>query len=287
MSRKLSLKEAHPKQDPQTQPSPYELVDSHAHLSFEKLGAYGPATAEALKRAKGQGVAACLDIILHEKLLPQALAFSGGNPHLYHAFGVHPSNIEEGTATIKSSAELTGILRSSDKIIALGETGLDYFRGSQQKSQQIQSFHHHCEAAITSKVPVIIHMRAATQDTYHVVKEMVSRSSNFKAVMHCFSEDQATAKLFLDLGLFISFSGNVTFKNASDLKESAQYVPLDRLLVETDCPYLAPHPFRGKVNEPALTYYTAQYIANLKGVSLAQVANCSTANFKNLFKVSW
>jgi TatD DNase family protein len=202
--------------------------------------------------------------------------------------GVHPD--EEGVRE-PSFAELTE-KASRVKVIGIGETGLDYYRiGDKELSEmewQRHRFRTHIKVAQECKKPLVIHTRSASDDTIRILKEEGEDGSSKSAggVFHCFTETKEVATAALDLGFYISLSGIVTFKNAVELKEIAKWVPLDRLLIETDSPYLAPAPFRGKTNSPALVTYVAQHIAELRGISLETVAQQSTANFLNLFKLA-
>jgi len=170
------------------------------------------------------------------------------------------------------------------KVIAIGETGLDYFRSEGDLEWQRQRFRTHIAAARQTQKPLIIHMREATQDTLRILQE--EHADSIGGVMHCFTEDWATAKAALDLNFYISFSGIVTFKSATLLQEAAKHVPLDRMLVETDSPYLAPVPFRGKSNQPAYVRHVAEFIAQLRNTSLEEIAAATSKNFFRLFKTA-
>jgi TatD DNase family protein len=195
------------------------------------------------------------------------------------AVGVHPDT--EGEAIEPSEAILLE-LAQHPKVIAIGETGLDYYRLDGDLEWQRERFRVHVRAAKKCNKPLIIHTRSAADDTLHILRE--EGADAVGGVFHCFTESQEVANAALDLGFYISFSGIVTFKNAVQLKEVAQRVPLDRILVETDAPYLAPVPFRGKLNHPALVRHVAQSVADLRGLPFAAFAEASTENFHRLFR---
>jgi TatD DNase family protein len=209
---------------------------------------------------------------------PQVLALAENNANFYASVGVHPDyeNIQE-----PSVDELLG-LANHPKIIAIGETGLDYFRLTGDLEWQRSRFRTHIRAAIACGKPLVIHTRNSAADTLRIMRE--ENAQLVGGVMHCFTETLEVAEQAMALGFYISFSGIVTFKNALTIKEVAKQVPLNRLLVETDSPYLAPMPFRGKTNQPSYVKYVAEEIAKLRGISFEEVANASTENFFRLFK---
>ena len=198
--------------------------------------------------------------------------------NFYASVGVHPDyeNIEEPTV------EQLVTLARHPKIVAIGETGLDYFRLTGDLEWQRERFRTHIRAAILADKPLIIHTRSAAEDTLRIMQE--EGAERVGGVMHCFTERLEVALAAIEMGFYISFSGIVTFKNATQLKEVAKAIPLDKMLVETDSPYLAPMPFRGKTNQPAYVKYVAQEIANLRGISLDAVMQATTQNFFTLFK---
>lgn len=199
-------------------------------------------------------------------------------PTVYGSSGLHPNEEVEQEPTVEQLITLA----NHDKIIAVGETGLDYYRSEGELEWQRQRFRTHIHAAKKINKPLIVHTRNASADTIRIMQE--EGANDVRGIMHCFTESWEVAKAALDLGFYISFSGIVTFANAKDLNEIAKKVPLDRLLVETDCPYLAPVPFRGKPNQPAYTYYVAQHLAKLLQVPFDRFAEQTTANFFELFK---
>jgi TatD DNase family protein len=195
--------------------------------------------------------------------------------------GVHPLNLDEAY-----QLETLQQLAADSQVVALGETGLDYFyqKDAPLLALQQQSFRQHIQVARQLRKPVIVHTRDARNDTLAILRD--EQAQDCRGVLHCFTEDIDTARVLLDLGFYISFSGIVTFRNADALREVARFVPLDRLLVETDSPYLAPVPYRGKENQPAYVREVAQYLSVLKGVSLAEIAEVTTDNFCSLFGVN-
>jgi TatD DNase family protein len=228
--------------------------------------------------AAQHGVGHMLCVAVNLEDFPAMLSLVRGQPNLFASVGVHP-NEQHGE---EPSSQQLVMLAQDPKVIAIGETGLDYFRSQGDLGWQRKRFRTHIAAAITSAKPLIIHCRDAKEDTLRILKEECAERVG--GVMHCFTEDWETAKQALDLNFYISFSGIVTFKSAETIRDVARRVPLDRLLVETDAPYLAPVPFRGKTNQPAYVRHVAQHIADLRGISLDEVAQSSTQNFFSLFK---
>lgn len=256
------------------------LVDSHCHLdSLDYQTLHGDLDS-VLVKARERDVKFMLAVAT---TLPGYRAMAemiGDRPEVAFSCGVHPLNIEEGY-----DFDELHTLAADPRVVAMGETGLDYFyqkEAAQLKLQQ-DSFRHHIHVGRELNKPVIVHTRDARQDTLDILHE--EKAGDCGGVLHCFTEDRATAEVLLDLGFYISFSGIVTFRNAEQLREAARYVPLDRLLIETDSPYLAPVPHRGKENQPAYVRDVAEYLAVLKGVSLETLAEATTANFSKLFHV--
>lgn len=251
------------------------LVDSHCHLNFPELAANLPAIKQSMQD-NGVGHALCISVTLPD--FPQVLALAETNDNFYASVGVHPDyeNIEE-----PSVATLVA-LANHPKVVAIGETGLDYFRLTGDLEWQRTRFRHHIRAAIECGKPLIIHTRASAEDTIRIMTE--ENAQQVGGVMHCFTENLEVALQAIALGFYISFSGIVTFKNALTIKEVAQSVPLDRILVETDSPYLAPVPYRGKINQPGYVKHVAEEIAKLRGISFEEVSVATTQNFFRLFK---
>lgn len=252
-----------------------QLVDSHCHINFDELQKRLP---DVLSNARLNDVAYMLCVSVNLEDFPQVFALAKEHSHIFASVGVHPcyEDVQE-----PSAQELVEIAQD-DKIIAIGETGLDYFRTEDQDMEwQRDRFKRHISAAKTVNKPLIIHTRAAADDTMRILKE--EGADTCQGVMHCFAEDWDVAKKALDLGFYISFSGIVTFKSATNVQEVARKCPADRILVETDSPYLAPVPLRGKMNEPANVRHTAQFVADLRGITLENLAEFTTENFFTLF----
>jgi len=251
------------------------LVDSHCHLNFPELFE-NLATIKQSMQDNHVGHALCISVTLPD--FPQVLALAEANNHFYASVGVHPDyeNIQEPTVD-----ELIA-LANHPKVIGIGETGLDYFRLTGDLEWQRNRFRTHIRAAIACGKPLIIHTRNASEDTLRIMRE--ENAQQIGGVMHCFTESLDVAKQAIDLGFYISFSGIVTFKNALSIKEVAKNIPLDKMLIETDSPYLAPMPHRGKTNQPSYVKFVAQEIAALRGVTFDEVAAATTNNFFKLFQ---
>lgn len=253
------------------------FVDSHCHLDFPELAATLPAVLAAMA-ANDVTHALCISVNL--PAMPAVVKLAHDHANLYATVGVHP-DVED---TPEPSAEELVNLAAQAKVVAIGETGLDYYRLSGDLSWQRARFRRHIRAARDCGKPLVIHTRAAAEDTLAIMRE--ERAAEAGGVMHCFTESWEVALAALDLGFHISFSGIVTFKNARALKGVACRVPLERMLVETDAPYLAPVPFRGKTNQPAYVRYVAEEIARLRGITVDEIAAATSANFFRLFGVS-
>ncbi|MDO9068670.1 MAG: TatD family hydrolase, partial [Deltaproteobacteria bacterium] len=209
----------------------------------------------------------------------EVIGLSETYPHLYASVGVHPDYEDEEVPSVEKLAELA----DHPKVIAIGETGLDYFRLKGDLEWQRERFRNHIRAARLCGKPLIIHTREAAADTLRIMEE--EGAASVGGVMHCFTESMEVAERSIALGFYISFSGIVTFKNAIQVHEVAEKIPLDRVLVETDSPYLAPAPFRGKTNQPAYVKHVAAEVARLRGISEEELADATTRNFMRLFKV--
>lgn len=251
------------------------LVDSHCHLNFPELSENIQSVREQMQDAQ-VGHALCVSVTLDK--FPEVLALATEFDNFYASVGVHPDYEDIDEPTVSQLVSLA----AHPKIVAIGETGLDYFRLTGDLEWQRERFRKHIRAAIQAQKPLIIHTRSAAEDTLRIMAE--EGADQIGGVMHCFTENLQVAHAAIEMGFYISFSGIVTFKNATQIKEVAQSIPLDKILVETDSPYLAPVPFRGKTNQPAYVQHVAQEIANLRGVSYAQVAEATTHNFFQLFK---
>jgi len=253
-----------------------QIVDSHCHIDRVDLEAFGGSVESMLSHAKelsvNQFLCVCIDLEHFDQVHSLALQHS----NIYASVGVHPTEITSKEPSVEKLLELS----SSERVIAIGETGLDYFRVKKDEADwQRDRFRRHIRASNKSEKPLIIHMRESKEDIIDILQKENAQSG----VMHCFAEDWETAKAALDLGFYISFSGILTFNNANDLREIAKKVPADRLLVETDSPYLTPAPYRGKPNSPAYTYYVAEKLAEVRNTSIDEIAEVTTTNFKNLF----
>lgn len=252
------------------------LVDSHCHLDFPEFAAELDAV---VARAGAAGVGAMLTISTHLSRFERVLAIAERFDNVYCTVGVHPHEAaNEGTMTVEALTRLA----DHPKVVGFGETGLDYYYEHSSREAQKRSFRVHLAAARAAGLPVIVHTRDADEDTARMLAAEHAVGP-FKGVIHCFSSTLALARQAVGLGLYISFSGIVTFKKADALRQVAAAVPLERLLVETDAPFLAPGPKRGKRNEPAFVVHTAAEIARVRGIGEAAVAEATTANFFRLF----
>ena len=252
------------------------LVDSHCHLNFPELAAKVD-DALALMRENRVTHALCVSVTLEE--FPQVRALAERYPHLYGSVGVHPDYPD---VPVVKEDEIVA-LANHPKIVAIGETGLDYYRIKDDCEWQRERFRTHIRAARRCGKPLIIHTRSAAADTLRIMREEGAGEAG--GVMHCFTESWEVAQGAMDLGFYISFSGIITFKNAVALREVVRQVPLERMLIETDSPYLAPVPFRGKTNEPGLVKYVAEEISRLRGVAVERIATATSDNFFKLFNI--
>jgi TatD DNase family protein len=250
------------------------LVDSHCHLDFPELSENLPQLLQ-LMQDNDVGCAVCIGVNLEN--LPRVLALADTYPHIFASVGVHP---EPADVREPSVAELVQ-LAAHPKVIAIGETGLDYYWHKDAPEWQRERFRTHIRAARTTGKPLVIHTRDSAADTLRLMQE--EAAGEVGGIMHCFTESWEIAEMALELGFYISFSGIVTFKNAQAIKEVARRVPLERLLVETDSPYLAPAPYRGKTNQPGYVKHVAEEIARLRGLSYEEIVAATTGNFFRLF----
>ncbi|MBR8656327.1 TatD family hydrolase [Achromobacter sp. Marseille-Q0513] len=250
-------------------------VDSHCHLNFPELAADLPAI---LERMAANQVTHALVVSVNMPEWPGLMALVEPHAHLWASVGVHPDYEDTPDPSVEELARLS----AHPRVVAIGETGLDYYRLSEPLDWQRERFRRHIRAARETGLPLIVHTRASAEDTVRVLRE--ENASEVGGVMHCFTENWEVAQAALDQNFYISLSGIVTFKNAQIVHEVAAKVPLDRLLIETDSPYLAPVPYRGKLNDPSKVIHVAEKIADLRGITVAEVARASTDNFFNLFK---
>lgn len=252
------------------------FIDSHCHLSFPELAGDIDGV---LARMAAAGVEGALTVCVTLEEFPAVAELADGHPNMWASVGVHPDYRDGREPTVAELAKLS----RHPKVVAIGETGLDYYRLKEPLDWQRERFRVHIRAAREAGLPLIIHTRAAADDTLRIMRE--ERADEAGGVMHCFTETRDVAMAALDLGFHISFSGIVTFKNAADLREVARAVPMERLLIETDAPYLAPVPHRGRTNEPAYVVHVAQAIAALKRVDPDRIGTETAASFRRLFKV--
>lgn len=251
------------------------LVDSHCHLNFEPLNA---GLEDVLQHARDNGVGHMLCVSVTLETFPEVRALAHNHSNLFASVGVHPNEREGREPSVE---DLTSLANDA-RVVAIGETGLDYYRSQGDMAWQQERFRRHIRAAKISGKPLIIHTREAAADTLRIMREEQAR--DIGGVMHCFTESWEVARAALDLNFHISFSGIVTFRNAEALREVAKLVPQDRLLIETDAPYLAPVPFRGKTNEPAFVKHVAECLAALRAASFEDIAAHTTRNFFGLFR---
>lgn len=251
------------------------FVDSHCHIDFPDLAAQGEALFERMAAAQVTH-AMCIGVSFEN--LPRVMGTAQAHDNIFASVGVHPENTDCEEATVD---KLLGFARHP-KVVAIGETGLDYYWHKDKPEWQRERFRAHIRAATACDKPLVIHTRDAAEDTLRIMRE--ERADVPRGVMHCFTETQAVADAALEMGFYISFSGIVTFKNATTIKDVARTVPLERMLIETDSPYLAPVPYRGKQNEPSYVPHVAVEIARLRGISVEEVAEATTRNFFSLFK---
>ncbi|MDW8847516.1 metal-dependent hydrolase [Erwinia sp. P7711] len=254
------------------------LVDSHCHLDGLNYETLHQDVSDVLAKAAARDVKFMLAVATTLPGYKAMTTLIGDRPNVAYSCGVHPLNQAEPY----DFAELRQ-LAADERVVAMGETGLDYHYQPETRAQQQLSFREHIRIGRDLNKPVIVHTRDARDDTLAILKE--EKVEGCGGVLHCFTEDRETAEKLLDMGFYISFSGIVTFRNAETIREAARYVPLDRMLVETDSPYLAPVPYRGKENQPAYTRDVAEYMAVVKGVTIEQMAEATTQNFSDLFHV--
>lgn len=253
------------------------LFDTHAHLNAEQ---YEEDLEVVIERAQAEGVSNIVVVGFDKPTITKAIQLADSYAFIYAAVGWHPVDAidmtEEDLAWLEE-------LAAHPKVVALGEMGLDYHWDKSPKDIQKEVFRKQIALAKRVKLPIIIHNREATQDIVNILKE--EGAEEVGGIMHCFSGSEETAKECMEMNFYISFGGPVTFKNAKNVKEVATQIPLDRLLVETDCPYLTPHPYRGKRNEPGYVKLVAEQIAELKNLSFEEIAKITTKNAKKLFGI--
>ena len=253
-----------------------QIIDSHCHIDRVDLDAFGGSIESMLDHARNLSVDKFLCVCIDLEHFDDVHTLSKSYPNIYCSVGVHPTETNCKDPSIEELLEYA----KSNRVIAIGETGLDYFHVRKDEADwQRDRFRRHIAASNQSGKPMIIHMRDSKEDTI----EILSREKAQKGVMHCFAEDLETAEAAIDLGFYISFSGIVTFKSAQDLREVAKQIPTERILIETDSPYLTPVPYRGKPNSPAYTYYVAEKLAEIRNTTIGEIAKVTTQNFNQLF----
>lgn len=253
------------------------LVDSHCHLDRIDLSPYGGDLAAAVAAAGERGVGQMLCIGIDRGNAPTVIGIAERFDNIWASVGVHPLDLSDAVEPVEELLEWA----HHPKVVAIGETGLDYHYSQDSAEAQRESFHNHLKASAACGKPTVVHTREAREDTLALIRE--AADPEVAGVLHCFTESWEMARSALDLGFYISFSGIITFKNAAELREVVKQVPMERLLVETDSPYLAPVPYRGKKNEPKYVPEVAACVAELKGLTPEAVAEITTANFERLF----
>lgn len=260
------------------------LVDSHCHIDGEQ---FDEDRDEAVQRARDAGVAAMLNIGTgdpHSDDFRRAVVVAEKYDNVYASVGVHPHDAK--LYDDKAEEHLISLVRSSKKVIAWGEIGLDYYYDHSPRDVQIAVFQRQIRTARDLDLPIIIHSRDADDETVKIItEECADKSVRVPGIMHCFGGTPQMAEALMKIGFLISFAGNVTFKKAENLRDAARVVPLDKLLIETDCPFLTPVPFRGKRNEPSFVVHTAKFLADFYGVDLATLAERTTTNFLDFFRL--
>jgi len=250
------------------------FIDSHCHINFPDLSDKLPEVFDLMVQNQVSH-ALCISVELEN--FPEVLALAEAHPNVYASVGVHP---DHENCTEPTVAELVA-LADHPKVVAIGETGLDYFRLTGDLEWQRERFRTHIRAARATNKPLVIHTRSAAEDTLRIMRE--EQAGEAGGVMHCFTESLSVAEAAIEQGFYISFSGIVTFKNATTLREVAAAIPLERMLIETDSPYLAPVPYRGKTNQPGFVRYVAEEVARVRGITVEAVGEATTQNFFRLF----
>ena len=255
------------------------MIDSHCHLDHEPLFSN---ISEVLKRSKENGVKKILTICTTINGFTNIKDILKIDDIIYGTFGIHPHETKKFTNV--DSKFILDLKKKYKKVIGIGETGLDFYYNHSDKKIQIKSFIEHIHAASELNIPIIVHSRNAEIDTYEIIKSEI-KNSNLKVLIHCFTGSKNFAKKLLDLNCYISVSGIITFKNSTELSDTISSIPIENLLVETDSPYLAPIPYRGKSNEPSYIVHTVEKLSQIKNVSKEYVMSNTTNNFKKLFKL--
>ena len=251
------------------------MIDSHCHLDYEPLLSN---LDKVIQRSKDIGIKKILTICTTLNSFIKIKDIVNRDEIIFGTYGIHPHEVKNNKV---NSNTIINEIRNNNKIIGIGETGLDFFYNHSEKSDQIKSFNIHIEAAIELKIPLIIHCRNAEKEMLDVFNNY--KNENLKILMHCYTGSKNFAEKLLSFNAYFSASGIITFKNSKELQETFRFIPLDKLLIETDSPYLAPEPHRGKKNEPSFVVHTAEKLADLKGVPITELINKTSLNFENLF----
>ena len=251
------------------------MIDSHCHLDHEPLFSD---LSNVIKRSKEVGIEKLLTISTSFKSFSRVKELINRDDIIYGTIGIHP---HESSTNIITSKQIIENLNENSKIIGIGETGLDFYYNNSEKDKQIASFREHIDASIKTNIPLIVHSRDAEAETFDILNEY--KNENLRILMHCFTGSKEFAEKMLDLNAYFSASGIITFKNSLALQNTFKFLPVNRLLIETDSPYLAPVPNRGKKNEPSFVKYTAKKLAELKEISESDLIKNTTKNFNNLF----
>ena len=253
------------------------IIDSHCHLTYEPMHS---SLKETISRANSDGVKYLLTISTEDKSFQNILKILDKYSCVYGSYGIHPHEAKKHKEI--TTEHIIKRLNKNKKIIGVGETGLDFYYNHSEKKDQIRSFEIHIEAAIKKNLPLIVHTRSAENDTYELLKK-ANKNKDLKILIHCFTGTKDFAFKLLDLGAYISASGVVTFKKSKDLADTFKLIPINRILIETDAPYLAPEPMRGKPNEPSYIIHTVKFLSNLKNISVDKFSELTTQNFFKLF----
>lgn len=254
------------------------MIDSHAHLDDDRFEEDRDLVIKSLKE---NGIELAINIGADLKTSYNSVELAKQYDNIYAAVGIHPHSAREADKTALEEIEK---MAKENKVVAIGEIGLDYYYDHSPRDVQRKCFKDHLELAKRLNLPVVIHSRDASQETFDIIKE--AQDGSLKGVLHCYSGSLEMAIEYIKLGFYISFAGPITFKNARVVKEVAEGISLDKLLIETDCPYLTPEPFRGKRNEPKYVKYVAEEIARIKGVRVEEVVEAATRNTKELFNIN-
>lgn len=255
------------------------IIDTHCHLDFPELT---NDLVGVLERAKVAGIDRMITIATHKSRWDNYLKLANENDGVYCSIGVHPDHAGEDAEIDVKAMEIINLINANPKVVGIGECGLDYHWDTAPRDVQVRVFDEHITASQETGLPVILHARDADTDMAAQLHRRY-KEKPFTGLLHCFSSGQALAEAALEIGFYVSFSGIVTFKNAEDIRTVARMVPSDKILIETDAPFLAPVPLRGKINEPAYTRHTAQLLADIRGLSLTDFAKQTTDNAERIF----